>query len=391
MYYIKKKLLLALLVPCISCRAQDISADDWARVDKILFPDHTPVISSEKLRYVPQETQMEFYHEVILRTFNSVIAHRRLTNETLSAVFEKNESEFTTFANQINAATVKKKKFASLPPSPSWCSYIPIFSWLCDCCTQWNTSRSEQQQLREQANAFIEKQLGYTHAYAQNQDVLHDLKKTEKKLKNCPDKHSTVSLSGREFACCAQMCLHDRGTPLRDQSYWFMNEKVRNCFTVLHTYNAYYNPRGRKRDEDLGPTAKFPMYASYRPFQIFGNMHETFSEEALFLLPYVKQTAVYAGAYDGYGYQKGHEQKKETLYDCCMHDPRYDIDIHGPFGAIFMKSPHESDYDNTAKGEEKTWVRRNSRDEFLSVTADEYINRQNSTKGVKHYSRVPTE
>jgi hypothetical protein len=384
MYYIKKELLLALLISFTSCTAQDLSADEWVRVDEILFPNHTPVISSEKLRYVPQETQMGFDREIIREWARRAVEHRSITAKMLSARFEENALEFITLSNQINAVTVKKTKSVL---SPSWYAYVPVLGWLCDCCMQWTIKR-----LRDQADALMGAQRGYTHAYVQNQNVLYDLERTKERLDHVSDKqdgNATVVLSGREFAHCARECWHDRGTPLRNQSYWFMNEKIRDCFTVLHTYNAYYNLRGREFDEDSGQTAAFPMHVSYRPFQGMSCRHESFSEEALFLLPYVKQTALYAISYDGYG--RPNDWRPENPYESFTNDPRYDADIHGPFGAIFMKSPHEIGYDNTMTGENTTWLRRRSRREAFQDTCDPYINKENKTPGKENFNVMINE
>jgi hypothetical protein len=70
-------------------------------------------------------------------------------------------------------------------------------------------------------------------------------------------------------------------------------------------------------------------------------------------------------------------------------DPRYNAAIHGEFGAIFLKSPHEVDYNNTATGETMTetatWIRRKSENETIRETCNRYLNTKNNTPNKNNF------
>jgi hypothetical protein len=353
----------------VVCHAQDLTIEEWNHVDKILYPGYVPIISSQKLRYVPAETKMAFKYHAFKPFFDTAMNNRANNETRLVTEFQDYIKSIDDLAQKINQMSIPKKKPDTIEqPKPAETFGSKCFGILNSAYTFFSRPvehivQPKKEDICRQIDALLEQQRLLVRAcnfFEQTKIDLLTAKGTD-----------DVELSGQQFARCAQYV--NPAMVLGNTKNEYADE-IRGCFQVLQNNCDAYNSDGIDPTYDINRDPGNEICTvSYRPFHGIGIGTKIFFKADFFLSPYIKKCASYAGAYDGYG------RDKSVFHD----DPRYNAHIHGQYGAVFLLSPHEPGYDATQAGENTTWIRRNSQNELLWVTCNRYVNAKNGTPSNK--------
>lgn len=379
---------------------------DAPDVDRILF-QHIPIISTQQIRYVPDETRMLFSKSTLQPVLSEIMESKIKTKNRLKSILEQYSDEHTSLTKSIeNIAAIKGWILSCWVWLFLPCICHNICHSILDTGFQWLIERKMQllgilqkqdvflkgaYNLCEKSLSVVEKVQTFTESYAASMlvfkeqkvrnpedpkqenyipipdDVLACLSRSvitlENTMKAVPE--DKIALSGREFAYLAQ---HYNEKMVRLMP---SDNEMKVYLNILIGASDKYNSEGHC--DYTGKKEVLPI--SYYSFNGMGISHQNFSKEDMFLLPYIKKCVRNAAAYDGYGNR-----------DVFLEDPRYDKKIHGPYGAVFLLSPHEQGYNNTATGKNSTWLRRESRKENLWDTCNRYLNWKNGTKGKNYLS-----
>ncbi|HEV2917082.1 MAG TPA: hypothetical protein VGW78_05035 [Candidatus Babeliales bacterium] len=332
--------LFLLSIHC--CQAQYYTEEQYTKIDAILFSGHTPVVSTSQLRFIPAETKINFDKNNIQNLLYTVIQEKKAKKEELRRLIDYDEHTY--IENQTQTRLQK------------------TISGLFHACSRFLYGYK--------GYADVQDEMFDTKMHAFN-TISAQLKRLEKIY---IEQKANYILSGRDVAFLAQH-KNTSNNPLYDP--------VNSYFDVFSEYKHKYNQQNIDNNIKKIQYGKMYTTISYHPIQCDYKVH--YSSVAYSVLPYITRCERHAYCYDGFGRRdfkfaaNSDDFDDDKPYSCFMNDPRYKPDIHGPYGAIFLKSPHEKGYNNTIKGENNTWIRRITQDETLLDTCNRYLNIKHKT------------